>query len=400
MSDASERRQRLEIWREKLPDDHTSETEEYLLGETPNASKSGESPVTRQEFDQLQVQNNKILEQLANLTKYVENTPPPDSGKAPASKQKRARNMHSESEGEGPTEEYDVGGERYRPNKRAKKGSESFMDVDEQVDILMSNQAPDLDLDLDALDSSEEMNEMGLDLANIAQEYDKEVDVGPKISENLANLVQVMKRGQMSDEKMKEKCSKYKQPENCKLAVPRVNAEIWDSMEHTAKGRDLKAQSIQKYLLKATCALTSVTDRCLANKDLSGKAVCKEIMDAIGLVLKANREISQDRRAKIVLAPQMNRQYRKLLSNDIPVTDNLFGDDLRTVCASIESTSKLGKNFTMSSRGRKFMPRPKNWDTQYFQRGRGRDNNRYQQRGRRGYFRGRGQSTFPQRRDQ
>ena len=183
--------------------------------------------------------------------------------------------------------------------------------------------------------------------------------LGPKLGKTFQVLFTVFK-GKITDEKVKEKFANHKRPENCKFTVPRVNSEIWDILEHSSKSADLRAQTIQKTLLKAVYALTNVTDRCLTSKDSVAKTLVKDLMDAIGFVLKAHShsDICVDRRTKIVLAPQVNRKYRKL-SADIPVTDKLFGDDLKTVCATIDSTSKLRQNFTQSARGRKFFPRPK-----------------------------------------
>ena len=201
--------------------------------------------------------------------------------------------------------------------------------MDEEVDRLVNGPLCE-----STLDTSEDC----VDLKNIAQEYENEEDVGPKIGEDLSSLVHTMFKGKISDEKLKEKFAKHKRPENCKFTVPRVNSEIWDILEHSSKSADLRAQTIQKTLLKAVYALTNVTDRCLTSKDSVAKTLVKDLMDAIGFVLKAHShsDICVDRRTKIVLAPQVNRKYRKLLSADIPVTDKLFGDDLKTVCATIE----------------------------------------------------------------
>ena len=72
---------------------------------------------------------------------------------------------------------------------------------------------------------------------------------------------------------------------------------------------------------------------------------------------------------KVLSAPTLNRKYRKLASSEIPVTELLFGDDLKAACANIDSTSKLGLSALQSPRGRKFFPQPqrqnfppKNWE--------------------------------------
>ena len=276
--------------------------------------------------------------------------------------------------------------DEYRSAKRLKDddvSSRSSFDLDEQVDRLVNEP--------DASETDAE-GDLAVDLADLAQDYEKEDDLGPKVSENLANLINVMMKGAISEEKLEQKFSKLKRPENCNLFVPKVNAEIWNILDHSAKTDDLRTQRVQKMLLKAVNSLTMISETCLASKDASAKAACKGMLGAIGLVLKANRDISQDRRAKILVSNRINRQFRKLLSPDIPVTENLFGDDLKSVCATIESTSKLGRSFLVSPKGRKFFPRPRSSDPQVFPRGRGQI--RYQPRGKRGHPRARGRGAY------
>ncbi|XP_070191640.1 uncharacterized protein [Littorina saxatilis] len=368
--------------------DVDQETEITLLDDT-SVTKTVTMPVS--DFDAMKRQNERIL---AELTRFFETAKKPDdtseAKRAKPSSSKRASDTDmsrkarykSDSE-EGEVTDYDDEGEQVLTQKRFKNSED--LDLDERVNRLVN-------LNQNTLDTSKNDD---LDLKDIAQEYENEEDVGPKINTDLGEVILTMFKGKMSDEKLKEKIAKHRRPENCKIMVPRVNSEIWDIMDHSAKSKDLRAQSIQKTLLRAVCALASVTDTCLADKDAVAKSRVKDLMDAIGLVLKASSDISVDRRAQIVTAPQVNRKYRKLLSTEIPVTDKLFGDDLKNVCATIDSTSKLGQNFTQSVKGREFFPHAKNWDSQYYPRGRGRARSAmyYPQRGRtRGYQRGRGRN--------
>lgn len=282
---------------------------------------------------------------------------------------------------------------------QSKRRREEY-DMDMEIENLMNEPGSSC-----ALDTSVDEKEFGSDqdeLHDFMQEYENEEEAGPKVAESLAKLIDTMMKGKLAEEKLKEKFAQYKSPANCNLTVPRVNAELWDIMDHAAKTADLRSQAIQKTLLKSVCALASVSNKCVASKDPAMKTILRGILDGVGLSLKASSEISRDRRTKIVTAPQMNQKFRKLLSADIPVTDKLFGDDFKAVCASIETTSKLGQHFTVSARGRKFFPRPKNWDSQGQQRGRVRGRP-WQQRGQgrpRGYQRGRGRNSYQYRRDQ
>ena len=88
--------------------------------------------MTREEFRSLQAQNAQILEQLARFIGGEQT----DNGMPAEARQKRARAHDSDSEGEFPTDE--VGNNEGLSQKRAKKSFET-MDVDEQVDLLVSN---------------------------------------------------------------------------------------------------------------------------------------------------------------------------------------------------------------------------------------------------------------------
>ena len=98
-------------------------------------------------------------------------------------------------------------------------------------------------------------------LKELQDEYEEEEETGPKISDQLAKIVNTMALGhKVSEDKLKDRMDKHKRPENCTLQVPRVNPEIWSLMDHATKSADLKAQKNQKKLVKVTFALAKVCD--------------------------------------------------------------------------------------------------------------------------------------------
>ena len=75
----------------------------------------------------------------------------------------------------------------------------------------------------------------------------------------------------------------------------------------------------------------------------------RDVLDAVGL------DLSMECRAKILYALTVNHnQKRKLASEKIPVTEFLFGNDLKFLSAT-DSSSKLGFSMT-TPRGRKYFP--------------------------------------------
>ena len=125
-------------------------------------------------------------------------------------------------------------------------------------------------------------------------------------------------------------------------------------MENGARSADLRTQKTQKALLKATFAMAKICNQFVTSTSPETRKLIPDLTDAVGLVLKANQELSMERRNKILNAPQINKKYWRLASADIPVTENLFASDLKDACAKIDSTSKLGTNLIQSVKGRNF----------------------------------------------
>ncbi|KAK7487401.1 hypothetical protein BaRGS_00021363 [Batillaria attramentaria] len=157
-------------------------------------------------------------------------------------------------------------------------------------------------------------------------------------------------------------------------------------MDHPAKRADLRLQNEQKLLMTAASALTEVSSNLMKTVVAENKESLRSAMDSMALIMKASHEISMDRRNKILNAPYMNKKYRKLASPETPVTDHLFGDDLKASLAAIDSATKLGQTFQnfQNFRGKKFSQYAfsKNGDWRENQSQRGQGKNGAWQRGR------------------
>ena len=202
--------------------------------------------------------------------------------------------------------------------------------------------------------STREDNSQGskkLNMAAYGQEYKKEEETGPKVDPELADILKTMAQGELEGEALETKLNKHKRPQNCGYSVPKVNTEVWSCMEHQARSEDLKSQRRQRVILTAANVIAKTADKVVTGQSMSQDELFENLLDAGGLVLKALHDYSSDRRQKIVNGPNMDRKYKKLASAEIPITSNLFGDDLKAACAQIETSSKLGNSFTQSNRG-------------------------------------------------
>lgn len=316
-----------------------SATENPDSGNEETTARLEHFSVPKREWEEMKAQNLRILEALSHQKETRKGK------KRKANKNVSESDDSSQSDGE----------VNDSPPKKSQAKNELIVDVDEQIDDLLADSEVD--------DDHDDQDDEGL--REILQEYEPEEEMGPPISEKLASVVKNMTKAIIPEEKIREKMEKYKRPENCAAAVPKVNPEIWGLIDHGGKTQDLKVQKTQKRLVKATYALASVCDGLAKPSQMCDKkALMKKVSDAMALILKANHELSVERRMKIINSPNLNKRYRKLASNETPVTELLFGDDLKGSLQAIDSAAKLGQSMTHTHTHRmpkKFVGRAKNW---------------------------------------
>ena len=90
-------------------------------------------------------------------------------------------------------------------------------------------------------------------------------------------------KGQMSDDKFKEKMDRYARPKNLKVVVPRVNP-----VDRSTRGADLKIQNYQKALCTATYALTNIWQTVFTSDSPEIRGLMKGVADSIALIQKTN----------------------------------------------------------------------------------------------------------------
>ena len=96
----------------------------------------------------------------------------------------------------------------------------------------------------------------------------------------------------------------------------------------------------------------------------------RTITDATSISSKCFGDLTKERKRSLVHSKNLNIKYRRLASVESDQNSELlYGDNLKKEIKRIECTSKLGQNYTMSSRGRKFFPASKNGYSPYNRRG-------------------------------
>ena len=75
--------------------------------------------------------------------------------------------------------------------------------------------------------SFEENQEIDPDLKEFLEDIRKEDEVGPAMSQQLANVFQGMVEKPLKEEKLEKYLKQYARPENVNLVTTKVNIEIW-----------------------------------------------------------------------------------------------------------------------------------------------------------------------------
>ena len=194
----------------------------------------------------------------------------------------------------------------------------------------------------------------------LEQFYSQDSQTGPKVNDRLSELIDTMLRAKVSDEKMKEKAGRFKQPQNCEnLLLPKINPEIWSKMASRAKSRDLNLQNVQLYLIiglipviqslqklydwrkmakKAVNKSVSISD-----EDLSG--IASDFCDSFSLLAHSNYQICL-RRMEFI-KPELNAQFRSLCTS-APIISWLFGDDICGQIKDLQQHNQIGVRLTQS----------------------------------------------------
>ena len=172
----------------------------------------------------------------------------------------------------------------------------------------------------------------------ILTELNPEKAHGPPICEKLAVLVNsLLKEGLSKDQLAMKK--EYLKPENCPmLEAPKVNTMLWGQLEQEPKNLDLSLQKGQGHLMSSLYALLKVCNQLIDKAD--GKEMLTMLTHAVVLSLSANRQLNLSRRE--LLRPHLNKNYQALCNPAVPITTNLFGDDLNKQVDDLTKANKIG----------------------------------------------------------
>lgn len=169
--------------------------------------------------------------------------------------------------------------------------------------------------------------------------------VGSKVNDSLAKTVNTLFRKRLSDDAMTEKLKSVQRPVNCdSLVVPRVNPLIWDKLKSDTRSSDIKMQKIEKVLFKGTIGVVEVIDTLLKQKDDLAQTLAKKLTGSLAFTSHALYDLNMKRRE--LIKPDLNVQFKHLCSSHVPITEELFGDDLSKYVKDISDSQRVANKIT------------------------------------------------------
>jgi len=214
-------------------------------------------------------------------------------------------------------------------------------DIDEQLHGLINERENNEE------ESSAEENLIEI----ISNELSNIEHTGKPITQELANIINVLFSKPLARETLTKKLESNLRPSNLEsLKVRKCNSEIWSEMLQTAtRSRDVKNPKLQTCILKSSGIIANVTDFLLklkSNKDNVDKKELNDIIhscsDALALNNHVNSELEQKRRVHIVST--LDKSYAQLAKNVPNGSEFLFGDDITKRITAITMNKKLFNN--------------------------------------------------------
>ena len=211
----------------------------------------------------------------------------------------------------------------------------------------------------DAEDPEDSDSEETRDTADLLQELEEcfgaEEKCGEAVHAKLAEVANNGVRCKLNQDKIKEAGDKYLRPKNVEnLVTPKVNNEVWGHLSRKVKNQDLRLQKTQALICKAIMPQLQLLDILLkANENKGQKIAPKDILklalDSLKLMEFVYCDMSY-RRRELIIQPDGNHEFRALCSNEHPVTDNLFGNDLGKVVEDLLKGNKVGSKISGTTR--------------------------------------------------
>ena len=254
-------------------------------------------------FAKLSADFGKLTTHLGRICEHLPIPNARENGNLPGSSNQGRKRRHSVSSADS-EEESSPGHKTSKDDVDAISVTASEEDLNE---LLLNRSEPGATTDSQTEVNDELLTELS---AGLTDEEKK----GPKVTKQLADIVNKRWAKKLAPEKISSLLAKYSQPENCsEVTVTRVNPEIWAPLNAAQRKADLRMANLQQALQKATFATVMATDKLLGmkndpkNTSLQLNELITNNVDVVALLGHAAHELSHLRREK--LKPALKPAY-------------------------------------------------------------------------------------------
>ena len=298
------------------------------------------APMTRGDFEMMTKQNLQILKELSRLKRKRSHSQSKSRKRCKKRDQsdtdKSQHSQHSDTEDEQPAD-------LLKSLIRKTKIKPACTDTRPFASTARSTADED-DTDCDSVSQPRLEASAAQKLDKMQKELEKNAEEGPDIQENFVKILHgIYENINLRKDDTKDKSDKIRRPANFQVRVPRVNVEAWQSIDYHTKENDLMLQKRQTLLLKSAYNMAVMCDTCIKSSHEPMIDMMEQLVESIQLNMKAVHEISLERRRKILNSPGVNKKYKNP-PFDLPVTDMLFGPDMKSFMTQCDNTSKLGNS--------------------------------------------------------
>ena len=132
------------------------------------------------------------------------------------------------------------------------------------------------------------------------------------------------------------------------LCAPKVKAEIWTAINSQSHTQDLVLQNIQKSISLGLVAIIQLAEQVVnPNTELDRGSIKTALTDSLSLIGHSQFYISQRRRFNI--RPYLNDKYKPICNSDVPLTNELFGNDCHKKIKELDDPTKISIGATTSN---------------------------------------------------
>lgn len=168
-------------------------------------------------------------------------------------------------------------------------------------------------------------NELQIDgnmcqIEELLADIEKGADLGPEISQNVAESFLKTISRQLSKESKAKLRETLKTPLNCKqFSPPKINNEIWKIIPSQARLQDVKQQQSQQALSVGLSALSIITSQVLIRKSEIPNEVVSSIVklaiDAANVLGDQSQQVNSNR--KMDLKRYLNPDYAGICTSQV-----------------------------------------------------------------------------------